>query len=163
MVPEIKLVTTRKGDRMAILQLEDLTGSAEAVVFPKTYARLADHLMVDARLLLWAQVDRRDDRVQLIVDDVALVDDLRLVMVKLNQKQAGDITVQHQLRECLQQHRVDNESVGARIPVVAEIESLEGHCFVRLGHQFCVNNADAAVASLSAAAFQVSLRHCAAA
>jgi DNA polymerase-3 subunit alpha len=27
-------VTTRKGDRMAVLQLEDLTGSCEAVVFP---------------------------------------------------------------------------------------------------------------------------------
>lgn len=161
MVPEIKLVTTRKGDRMAILQLEDLTGSAEAVVFPKTYARLVDHLMVDARLLLWAQVDRRDDRVQLIVDDVALIDDLRLVMVKLNQQQAGDITVQHQLRECLQLYRVDTESSGERTPVVAEIQSSDGHCFVRLGHQFCVSDADAAAASLSAAAFQVSLRHCA--
>ena len=55
MVPEMRVVTTRKGDRMAILQIEDLTGSAEAVVFPKTYARLSDHLMVDARLLLWGR------------------------------------------------------------------------------------------------------------
>ena len=111
--------------------------------------------------MLWAQVDRRDDRVQLIVDDVALIDDLRLVMVKLNQQQAGDITVQHQLRECLQLYRVDTESAGERTPVVAEIQSSDGHCFVRLGHQFCVSDADAAAASLSAAAFQVSLRHCA--
>ena len=56
MVPEMRVVTTRKGDRMAILQIEDLTGSAEAVVFPKTYARLSDHLMVDARLLLWGRL-----------------------------------------------------------------------------------------------------------
>jgi DNA polymerase III alpha subunit len=63
-VPELRQVTTRKGDRMAVLQLEDLTGSCEAVVFPKAYARLADHLMVDARLMLWASVDRRDDRLR---------------------------------------------------------------------------------------------------
>ena len=32
MISELRQVTTRKGDRMAILQLEDLTGSCEAVV-----------------------------------------------------------------------------------------------------------------------------------
>jgi len=69
MVSGLRPVTTRKGDRMAVLQLEDLSGSCEAVVFPKTYARLADFLMVDARLLIWASVDRRDEQVQLIVDD----------------------------------------------------------------------------------------------
>jgi DNA polymerase-3 subunit alpha len=163
MVPEIKLITTKKGDRMAILQLEDLTGTAEAVVFPKTYCKLCDHLMVDARLLLWAQVDRRDDHVQLIVDDVALIDDLRLMLVTLNQEQAGDVTVQHHLRECLQHYRVDNDSLGERTPVVAEIQNGSNRCYVRLGHQFCVSDAEAAAASLNAAAFQVSLRHCAAA
>ena len=62
---------------MAVLQLEDLTGSCEAVVFPKTHARLADHLMVDARLLVWGSVDRRDERVQLIVEDCRSIDDLQ--------------------------------------------------------------------------------------
>ena len=163
MVPEMRVVTTRKGDRMAILQIEDLTGSAEAVVFPKTYARLSDHLMVDARLLLWGQVDRRDDRVQLIVDDVSLIDQLDLVVVRLDGQQAADITVQHQLRECLQQHRIDPETLGSRVPVVAEVQAADQRCFVRLGHQFCVNDAQAAAASLTAARFDVQLRHCAAA
>ena len=162
MVPEMRVVTTRKGDRMAILQLEDLTGSCEAVVFPKTYARLSDHLMVDARLLLWGQVDRRDDRVQIIVDDVSLIDELSLVVVKLNSQQAGDISVQHQLRECLLQHKVDGETLGLRVPVVAEVNAPGGSCFVRLGHQFCVNNAEEAAASLSAARFDVQLHRCAA-
>ena len=83
MVSELRQVNTRKGDRMAVLQLEDLTGSCEAVVFPKSYARLADHLMVDSRLLVWASVDRRDDRIQLIVDDCRSIDDLQLLMVDL--------------------------------------------------------------------------------
>ena len=65
MISELRQVTTRKGDRMAILQLEDLTGSCEAVVFPKSYARLSDHLIAETRLLVWAGVDRRDERVQL--------------------------------------------------------------------------------------------------
>jgi DNA polymerase-3 subunit alpha len=162
MVPEMRIVTTRKGDRMAILQLEDLSGSVEAVVFPRTYARLSDHLMVDARLLLWAQVDRRDDRVQLIVDDAALVDDLQMLFVRLNLQDAGDITVQHRLRECLQHHLVDQEAGGQRVPVLASVESSQGYCFVRLGHQYCVQNAEAAAASLNEARFEVQLRRLAA-
>ena len=97
--------TTKKGDRIAILQLEDLTGSCEAVVFPKTYARLSAFLMLEARLLFWASVDRRDDRVQLIIDDCRTIDDLRLLLVELLPSEASDIEVQHRLRECLYKHR----------------------------------------------------------
>ena len=158
MVPELRQVTTRKGDRMAVLQLEDLTGSCEAVVFPKAYARLADHLMVDARLMLWASVDRRDDRVQLIVDDCRSLDDLQLVLVDLAAEQAGDIAVQHRLRECLTRHRPAQDEVGVRVPVVARVQGPAGGCFVRLGHQFCVADAPAAVATLASADFAASLR-----
>ncbi len=46
----LRLIKTRKGDRMASFVLEDLEGSAEALVFPETYkkagARLADDLVV---------------------------------------------------------------------------------------------------------------------
>ena len=158
MVPEMRQVNTRKGDRMAVLQLEDLTGSCEAVVFPKTYARLADHLMVDARLLVWASVDRRDERVQLILDDCRCIDDLQMLMVELAPDQAGDIAIQHRLRECLQRHRPAQEEAGVRVPVVARVRQADQSLYVRLGHQFCVADAGAALETLSAAAFSASLR-----
>ncbi len=154
MVPELRQVNTRKGDRMAVLQLEDLTGSCEAVVFPRSYARLADHLMVDARLLVWATVDRRDDRVQLIVDDCRSIDDLQLLMVELPADQAGDIAIQHRLRECLHRHRPPQDEVGQRVPVVALVQQGEAVRFVRLGPQFCVSDPAAALDTLTAAAFQ---------
>ncbi len=158
MVPELRQVTTRKGDRMAVLQLEDLTGSAEAVVFPKTYARLSDHLMVDARLLIWASVDRRDERVQLIVDDCRSIDDLEVLLVELMADQACDIAVQHRLRECLSRHRPELEEAGVRVPVVALVRQQDQARYVRLGHQFCVRDAAAAVATLTEAAFQARLQ-----
>ena len=157
MVAELRQVNTRKGDRMAVLVLEDLTGSSEAVVFPKSYARLADHLMVDARLLVWASVDRRDERVQLIVDDCRGIDDLKLVVVDLPADQAGDIGIQHRLRECLQRHRPNDDEVGLRVPVLARIKDDQRSSWVRLGQQFCVADADAALATLCSADFQASL------
>ncbi|MEB3348599.1 MAG: DNA polymerase III subunit alpha [Cyanobacteriota bacterium] len=157
MVSELRQVTTRKGDRMAVLQVEDLTGSAEAVVFPKSYARLTDHLIVDARLLIWASVDRRDERVQLIVDDCRSIDDLQLLLVDLPAEQAADIAIQHRLRECLQRHRAPQEDAGLKVPVVARICQGDEARFVRLGHQFCVADAEAAQATLRSAAFDATL------
>ena len=154
MISEMRQVTTRKGDRMAVLQLEDLTGSSEAVVFPKSYARLADHLMTEARLLIWAAVDRRDERVQLIIDDCRAIDDLKLLLVEIQAEQASDITVQHRLRECLQQHRPDKEELGVRVPVVAQVRHGEEIRYVRLGHQFCVRDVSSAVTALQSQSFK---------
>ena len=154
LVADCRQVTTRKGDRMAVLQLEDLTGTCEAVVFPKSYGRLADHLMVDARLLVWASVDRRDERVQLIIDDCRSIDDLQLLMVELQAEQAADIAIQHRLRECLHRHRPPQDEVGSRVPVVALVRHLDEIRFVRLGPQFCVADVAAALDTLASADFQ---------
>lgn len=69
MVTAIKLVTTKKNDRMAILQVEDLTGQLEAVVFPKTYEKVHSLLQDNALLVISGKVDKRDDGLQIIVED----------------------------------------------------------------------------------------------
>ena len=156
MVSDMRQVTTRKGDRMAILQIEDLTGSCEAVVFPKSYERLSDHLMTETRLLIWASVDVRDDHTQLIVNDCRLIDDLRLLIVDLPLEQASDISVHHRLRECLNQQSPQKNEYGVRIPVIAAIKAKDDIRYVRLGHQFCVRDLNAAVNALQAKSFEAS-------
>ena len=79
MIPELKQITTRKGDRMAIVQLEDLSGSCEAIVFPKTYCRLSEFLLTDTRLLVWGTIDKKSDKTQLIIDDCREIDNLKSV------------------------------------------------------------------------------------
>ncbi len=149
MIPEIRQVTTRKGDRMAIIQLEDLTGSCEAVVFPKSYERLCEHLMVETRLLIWASVDRRDDNVQLILEDCREIDDLKFILIDLRPEQATDINVQHKLRECLSRNRPARNELGVRVPVVACLHDADNTRYVRLGDQFCVRDAKQALNILS--------------
>ncbi len=156
MISEMRQVTTRKGDRMAILRLEDLTGGCEAVVFPRSYERLSDHLLLESRLLVWASVDRRDDRVQLIVDDCRAIDDLRLLLIELLPDQASDLGVQHRLRECLTNHLPRKEEFGVKVPVVAAVKQGSSVRYVRLGDQFCVRDAEAAVNSLQKMSFRAS-------
>jgi len=82
-----------------------------------------------------------------------------LVLVDLPADQAGDIGIQHRLRECLQRHRPNDDEVGLRVPVLARINDHQRSSWVRLGQQFCVADADAALATLSSADFQASLLH----
>ncbi len=151
LLASIKPVVTKKGDRMAIVQLEDLTGQVEAVIFPKVFERVEAYIETDARLMVWGKVDRRDDRVQLIVDDVEPIEEVRMVMVELAPQDAGDIQKQHNLKTLLLNQRgEDNKN---KIPVVAIIAANGQRQFVRLGIQFRVQDALNTVSALKSAGF----------
>ena len=156
MIQEIRQVTTRKGDLMAILKLEDLTGSCDGVVFPKSYTKLSEHLIEETRLLVWGLVDRRDDNVQLIVDDCRAIDNLRFLMVDINPEQASDIGFQHKLRECLFKQRPAKGELGVSVPVVATVSDQSNTSFVRFGHQFCVRDVQVAADFLQENSFKAS-------
>ncbi|MEO1590102.1 MAG: DNA polymerase III subunit alpha [Cyanobacteria bacterium J06632_22] len=153
MLSSVKPVTTKKGDRMAIIQVEDLSGHAEAVVFPKTYARIGMHIKADARLMVWGKVDRRDDQTQLIVNDAEPIDTIRLVTIELSPAIASDITQQHRLRNVIQAQQGEDK-FDAKVPVIAMIQMGQQRQAVRLGAQFRVKDPDMAVAALTAADFK---------
>jgi DNA polymerase-3 subunit alpha len=153
LVMAIKNVTTKKGDRMAILQIEDLSGSSEGVVFPKTYERIGSHLAVDQRLMIWAKIDHRDEQTQLIINDVEPIESVQLVRVELPAQQAGDIEFCYRLQTILNQQKGEQQE-ESRIPVIASIRQGHRHRLVRLGAQFQVKQAQTAVAALRAAGFR---------
>ncbi len=153
MLSTVKPVTTKKGDSMAVLQMEDLSGHCESVVFPKAYARIGQYIKPDARLMVWGKVDRRDDRVQMIVDDAEPIESIRMVMVDLDPAIAGDIEQQYRLRNVLRVLQGENK-FAAKTPVIAVIRTREQRQAIRLGSQFRVQNAEAAVAALQAASFR---------
>ena len=158
MIPELKQITTKKGDRMAIIQLEDLSGTCEAVVFPKTYVRLSEFLLTDTRILVWATVDKRSDRTQLIIDDCREIDNLKLLIINLESTEASDIRVQNKIRNCLIKFRADKDKCGVKTPVLAAVKSNDSVTYVKFGDQFCVNDTKAAAELLKSNSFKVNLK-----
>jgi DNA polymerase-3 subunit alpha len=67
-----RLLPTKKGDLMAAVELEDLAGSVEVVVFPRTYAAHRDLLKEDQILLVRGKVDTRDDRPKILCESIEL-------------------------------------------------------------------------------------------
>ncbi|MGI9147167.1 MAG: DNA polymerase III subunit alpha [Chloroflexota bacterium] len=68
MVTGVRRILTRTKSQMAVLTLEDLHGTIEAVVFPRVYERGAELWREEAILIVEGKVDSRDDRPQLVVD-----------------------------------------------------------------------------------------------
>jgi DNA polymerase-3 subunit alpha len=56
----VRTNTTRKGDMMAMLQLDDTRGLAEVMVFPRVYARCAECVREDAVLKVKGKVEMKE-------------------------------------------------------------------------------------------------------
>ena len=74
-VEKIKNITTRrKGERMAIIKLEDETGSIEAFIFPRLYAEVAMYLREKAVLVVRGRVEAKDNMPKILASQVFPVD-----------------------------------------------------------------------------------------
>jgi DNA polymerase III subunit alpha len=152
MLAGVKNVTTKKGDPMAILQLEDLTGHTEAVVFPKSYEKIGHLLNVDARVMVWGKIDQRDeDQFQFIIDDAQAIEEVKMVMVDIAPTMAEDAVARNRLQNILRSQNGEDRS--GKIPVVAVIEGAGQKQVVRFGNQFRVKDDQATVNALKQAGF----------
>ncbi|MEB3292455.1 MAG: DNA polymerase III subunit alpha [Synechococcales bacterium] len=152
MLTGVKPVTTKKGDRMCIVQMEDLTGQSEAVVFPKSFEKVGHLMQPDARLMIWGTVDRRDDQVQFIIDDAEAIETVRMVMIDMEPQMAADAVYRNKLQTVLKAQKGDDRS--GKIPVVAIVSNPVRKQFVRFGNQFRVKDESATVTALLQAGFQ---------
>jgi len=60
MVIQKRVTTTKRGDKMAYLQIEDLTGTTEVIVFPELYRASVPLLEQDGPLLVTGTLDQGD-------------------------------------------------------------------------------------------------------
>jgi DNA polymerase-3 subunit alpha len=152
-----KHVVAKTGKPMAFLHLEDISGEVEAVVFPDTYEQIEQVLKEDARLIVWGKVDKRDDRLQIIVDDAEPVENVQMIILRMTTKQALDPSAQNLLKAILQEH--SGEKNKFKVPVVAAIGSGDRRSFVRFGEKYWVQDCYKAVRSLNQAGFLADAEH----
>ncbi|MFQ5672821.1 MAG: DNA polymerase III subunit alpha [Nitrospinales bacterium] len=68
--------TTKKGDKMANVTLEDLHGTVEVTVWPEVYAAAKDFLASDDPLLVKGKVETGDNSCKLIATEIHLLADV---------------------------------------------------------------------------------------
>ncbi len=67
---EVKLFTTKKGDKMAFIKLSDYDDTIEAVAFPKTYAKYKDILVQENCVAFKGKVKDRNGEKSFIIDKI---------------------------------------------------------------------------------------------
>jgi DNA polymerase-3 subunit alpha len=73
-VGAVRTVTTRKGDPMAFVRLDDLSGSTEVIAFNSAYAAARELLEADRVLLVRGRVDHKDGETKLVAVEVDAFD-----------------------------------------------------------------------------------------
>jgi DNA polymerase-3 subunit alpha len=77
-ISDKKIKYTKNDQIMAFLVLEDLVGSVEVIVFPKTYEGNAPRLNVDAKVFIEGRVSVEDERdAKLIASKIQLFDEVQ--------------------------------------------------------------------------------------
>ncbi|HEV2461318.1 MAG TPA: DNA polymerase III subunit alpha, partial [Ktedonobacterales bacterium] len=69
-VTDVRRSMTKQGAAMAWVQLEDMQGAIEVVIFPRTYAATAERWHEDAILIVTGTVKMRDEEPQIVCDEV---------------------------------------------------------------------------------------------
>ena len=172
----IKPHLTKKGDRMAFLLLEDLTGQIDAVVFPSSYEAVQQELKENAVVVVEGKVEKRDDQTQIIVDAIKSADDLikpnnqpgspsqlppnlaasSVIQLCLTPEEICQLERLQILKGILEEYR-GNQELG-RVPIQAIVDGqVSPKPLVRFGSQFWVENQEAIVQQLKTSGFTVDI------
>lgn len=127
---EVKKIYTKNGDPMLFCRLEDLTGSVEVVVFPRTFKEQEDRYVADKIVCVVGKPQEKDGEMKLLADNCFILspEDVKSIVASMpksgvpdereeearsEERGAGDNTrvvlhlrtslpnsILHQLREC---------------------------------------------------------------
>ena len=100
-VENLKIKRTKRGDRMADIQLEDLTGSTQVIIFPDLFAASSHLLKGDEVLLISGTVEIDENSAKILAKEIESLDSLRMKRVKAFQIRLQNGTVSQRLMEDL--------------------------------------------------------------
>ena len=153
MLNSVRKIITKKGDPMAFVQMEDITGEAEGTIFPSTFADLEPLLQEGKQLIVWGKAQQRNEKYQLIIDDAEAVEQVKMLMLEMTIEQALNTAKNNYLKKILEQQSVEQNKF--KIPVIAAIGQGEQRQFIRFNQKFWVEDETVAIASLEQAGFRV--------
>ena len=147
LVTGLKEITTKKGDRMAFVSVEDLTGHGEMTVFPRTYAECRELLKSEQPLYVEAKLDAAEehageDDAEDVVRELKMLGNKVMPLAEVCQKSDAPITILIPSTHCTRARLLELRSILEEFPGDNEASAhvlLDGHrCILRLGPRLMV-------------------------
>ncbi len=146
MISECKVILTKKGDKMAFVTFEDLSGKIECLFFPRVYAEFQEFLAQDEPLLLTGVVNLAEDPKKFFPNKVSLLkgeSDDRVTSVRVN------VPIHHLNPHSLTQLKQIVLSYRGSVPVHFVFEAEEGRARMQLDDTFLVSPSPQMAAKLN--------------
>jgi DNA polymerase-3 subunit alpha len=146
LISSVRQHVTKKGDPMAFVLLEDLTGSTEVTVFTKAYSQARDLLVQDRVVIIKGRVDGRGGGEAKLVGDEVLpfeaVAEVGIVRVSIDARTVARSAIDD-LKSLVREFPGDS-------PVIVELLTSRGPKRLRLGASFRVRPESAFFAEVRA-------------
>ncbi|MBI9111687.1 DNA polymerase III subunit alpha [Maridesulfovibrio ferrireducens] len=143
-IPTYKEYVTKKGDKMAFCQMEDMTGSGELTMLPNTFAVAEHFLSEDQPLLIKGKIDLRDQedgdsdapkQAKVLAEEVSL-----LANAQAGCQEAVPLPVHHKL--CSEEGITELKAIlggyPGSAPVTLQLFLEEAVCSLRLGPSYMI-------------------------
>jgi DNA polymerase III subunit alpha len=132
-VGAVRQLMTKKGEPMAFMHLDDITGGTEVVVFNSVYARAREHCVSDSILIVKGRIDHKEGESKLLaieIDTFEAVPERREVRLRVDARKApaGIVT---ELAALVRDFPGDS-------PVVVDVETSGGAKQLQLGPAYKV-------------------------
>jgi DNA polymerase III subunit alpha len=132
-VSALKQLTTKKGEPMVFMRLDDVLGSAEVVVFNSVYAAARELLVADEVLVVKARIDHKEGETKLIaleVNSFEATPERREVRLKLDARRAR--------AGIIRELAAVVKDFPGEAPVVVDLVTSEGSRVFQFGSDFRV-------------------------
>ncbi len=111
MVADRKVIRTKKDELMAFIQLEDIQGSLEVVIFPSVYALCQDLLEADTPIMVQGKLQKEEKGAKILADTVIPMDRVEAlwtadVRFNIDVRKTGKETLAR-LRDVIRRHPGD--------------------------------------------------------
>ena len=100
-VEDLKIKRTRRGDKMASIHLEDLTGSTEVIVFPDVFNRFLPLLKGEGPLLITGSAEISENSAKIIAQEIVTMDSVRQKTIKAIELKLDEKSISRTLLEDL--------------------------------------------------------------
>jgi DNA polymerase-3 subunit alpha len=135
MISDLKVFTTKKGDRMCRFKLEDFTGRCDVIVFPKSFLSYEEIIGRERLFIITGNISEEDGAVKILADKVAVLNDelskqLRAIRFYLPVEQSKESELDN-LKHLILEHR-------GTIPVEIIFTSKGGRAKMKLGDNYMV-------------------------
>jgi DNA polymerase-3 subunit alpha len=121
MVESVRTMTTKAGDSMAIVRLEDMTGAIDAVLFPRAWKKYSALIAPEEVIIVYGKIDLSRGDPQIIVERVTK--EYQIAVPKADEQSAAALMTQAAIHTPPQSYSADD--LGEDGPPPLDLDALQ--------------------------------------